>query len=65
MQVQGCRCTAVDMDRLEAVSEKTLQSMRDLSIAFLVDVPKKEQVKLLRTSHVVAPTFRQAPSSLG
>ena len=33
VQTHGARCVAVDMDRLEAVSEKTLQSIFDLSMA--------------------------------
>lgn len=37
-QTQGDRCAAVDMARLEAASEKTLQSMRDLSMAVVLPV---------------------------
>ena len=42
VQTHGGRCVAVDMDRLEAVSEKTLQSNFDLSMA--VWIPLWEEV---------------------
>ena len=32
VQTQGARCVAVDIDRLEAVSEKTLESIFERSI---------------------------------
>ena len=35
VQTQGARCVAVDIDRLEAVSEKTLQSIFDRSMVVM------------------------------
>lgn len=52
VQTHEGRCVAVDIDRLEAVSEKTLQSVFDLSMVVVVVVvylPRKRRV--VKLSH--------------
>ena len=56
MQIHEGRCVAVDMVLLEAVSEKILQSIRDLS---MVVWPRRElwrgrEVEVVAFDHVVA-----------
>jgi hypothetical protein len=66
VQIHDGRCAAVDMVLLEAVSEKTLHSIRDLSMVVLSrrELWRGREVGVVAFDHVVA-TFTDLAKQSG